>query len=207
MPVDASACRRQDDRCFSLAAGEVGAVDAVDDGLFPVGHHDRVAEDIDRAEAEELPLDRIDDADLRIEHAPVAHAHGRDQPDHVAVLGREPVVRRGRAVAEVVGLGDPAGERQDVAFPEGVRSHFGRNEQVPAPTRAFQPALAAQGADHMVRSLGTDAEHVDDLPAIDLLVALLDQTEDDTAFLRRQRSGSEFHVFSGYETSDNSVFC
>ena len=33
------------DRCFSLAGGEVGPVDAVDDGLFPVGHHDRVAED------------------------------------------------------------------------------------------------------------------------------------------------------------------
>ena len=104
---------------------------------------------------------------------------------HVAVLGRKPVVRRGRAVAKVVGLGDPAGERQDIAFPEGVRSHFWRNEQVPTPTRAFQPALAAQGADHMVRSLGTDAEHVDDLPAIDLLVALLDETEDDAAFLRR----------------------
>ena len=152
----------------------------------PVGHHDRVAEDIDRAEAEELPLDRIDDPDLCIEHAPVTRTHGGDQPDHVAVLGREPVVRCGRAVAEVAGLGDPAGERQDVAFPEGVRSHFGRNEQVPAPTRALQPALAAQGADHMVRSLGTDAEHVDDLPAIDLFVALLDQIEDDTAFLRRQ---------------------
>ena len=38
----------------------------------------------------------------------------------------------------------------------------------------------------MVRSLGTDAEHVDDLSAIDLLVALLDQIEDDAAFLRRQ---------------------
>ena len=63
VPIDASACRRQDDRCFSLAAGEVGPIDAVDDGFFPVGHHDRVAEDVDRAEAEELPLNRIDDTD------------------------------------------------------------------------------------------------------------------------------------------------
>ena len=76
VPVDAWACRRQDGRCFSFAAGKVGAVDAVNDGLLPVGHHDRVAQDIDRSESEEPQLDRIDDTDIRIEYAQVACTHG-----------------------------------------------------------------------------------------------------------------------------------
>lgn len=51
----------------------------------------------------------------------------------------------------------------------------------------------------MVRSLETDAEHVDDLPTFDFLVVSLDQTEDEAAFLRQQRSVGEFNVFTGYD--------
>lgn len=67
------------DRCFSLAACEVGPVDEFDDGLFLVGHHDRVAEDIERAEAEELSLDRIDDADIGVpaDHDPTVCRRAR----------------------------------------------------------------------------------------------------------------------------------
>ena len=91
----------------------------------------------------------------------------------MAVLCCEPAMHRGRAVAEVVGIAGSAGERQDVAFAEGVRTHFGRNEQIPAPTRAFEPALVAQRADPMVRGPGADAEHVEDLLTIHLLAALM----------------------------------
>ena len=142
---------------FSFAAGEVRTVDAVDGGFFAIRHHDGIAQDVDRAEAKELSRDRVDDADLGIKHAPLARAHGRDQSNDLTVLRREAVMHRGGPVAEVVGLGDPAGERQDVAFPESVGAHFGRNEQVTAPTGTLQPSLPAQRADHMVGGLRADA--------------------------------------------------
>ena len=200
MPVDAAASRRQDGRRFSFAAGEVRTVDAVDGGLFAVGHHDGVAQDVDRAEAEELSRDRVDDADLGIEHSPVARAHRRDQLNDLAALRCEAVMHRGRPVAEVVGFGDPAGERQDVAFSESVGAHFGRNEQVSAPTGAFQPSLPAQRADHMVGGLRADAEHVDDFPALYFLAAVLCHAEDDAALLGRERAGDECHGWPRRET-------
>ena len=186
VPVDAAASRSQDDRRFSFATSELRTVDAVDGGLFAVGHHDGVAQDVDGAEAEELPRDRIDDADLSIQHAPVARAHRRDQSNDLAVLRCEAVVHRGRPVAEVVGFGDLAGECQDVAFSESVRAHFGRNEQIAAPTRPLQPSLPAQRADHVIGGLRADAEHIYDLLALHDLGATLCQSEDDAAFLGRQ---------------------
>jgi len=185
-PVDAAAGCRQDGRRFSFAAGEVRTVDAVDGGLFAVGHHDGVAQDVDRAESEEFSWDRIDDADLGIEHAAVARAHRRDQSNDLAVLRCEAVVHRGCPVAEVVGFGDPAGERQDVAFSESVRAHLGRNEQVLAPAGALKPSLPAQRADDMVGGLRADAEHVDDLSTLYFSAAMLCHAEDDAAFLGRQ---------------------
>ena len=144
VPVDAAAGCRQDGCHFSFAAGEVRTVDAVDGSPFTVGHHDGVAQDVGRAESEELAWYRIDDVDLGIEHAAVARAHRRDQLNDAAVLRCGAVVHRGRPVTEVVGFGDPAGERQDVAFSKSVRAHFRRNEQVAAPTGALQPSLPAQ---------------------------------------------------------------
>ena len=183
VPVDASASRCQNGRRFSFAAGEAWTVDAVDDGLFSVGHHDGVAQHVDWAEPEKLALDRIDDTDFRIEYAAVAGTDRRDQPDDLAMLGRKPVVLRGRAVSEVAGVGDPACERQDIAFTEGFRTHFGRNEQVAAPTGALQPTLPAQPTDHMVGGLGADTEHVDDLLALHFPDAVFRHAEDDAAFL------------------------
>lgn len=173
VPVDSAASRRQDGGRFSFAAGEVRTVDAVDGGLFTIGHHDGVAQDVDRAEAEELSRDRIDDADLGIEHAPVSRAHRRDESNDLAVLRCEAVMHRGRPVTEVVGFDDAAGERQDVAFPECVGPHFGGNEQVAAPAGALQPSLPAKRADHVIGGLRTDAEHVDDFPTLYFLAAVL----------------------------------
>ena len=107
VPVDAPTCCGQCGGRFSLTASETGAVNAVNDRLFPIGHHDGVAQDVNRAESEKLALDRIDDTDFRIEYAAVAGTDRRDQSDHLAMLGREPVVHRSRVVAEVVGVGDP----------------------------------------------------------------------------------------------------
>ena len=90
----------------------------------------------------------------------------------MAVLCGESVVRRGRDVAEIVGVGDPAGEGQHIAFPEGIRPHFGRDEQIPAPARAFQPALAEKRADHVIGRLRADAQHVDDFLALHFLAAV-----------------------------------
>ena len=186
VPVDAAAGRRQNGGRFSFAAGEVRTVDAVDGGLFEVGHHDGVAQDVDRTESEELSRDRIDDADLGIEHAPVARAHRRDESNDLAMLRCEAVMYRGRPVTEVVGFGDAAGERQDVAFSQSVGAHFGGNEQVAAPTGALQPSFATQRANHMVGGLRADAEHVDDFPTLYFLAAVLCHAEDDAALLGRE---------------------
>ena len=206
VPVDAAASRRQDGRRFSFAAGEVRTVDAVDDGLFTVGHRDGVAQHVDRAESEELSRDRIDDADFGVEHAPVARTHRRDQSNDLAVLGCDAVVHRGRGIAEVVGIGDPAGECQDVALSERVRAHFGRYEQVAAPTCAREPSLPAQRADDVVGGLRADAEHVDDFLAFYFVAAVLRHTEDDAALLGRERAGDEFHGQLQRETCQISVF-
>lgn len=200
VPVDAAASHRHDGCHFSFAAGKVWAVDAVDGGLFRIGHHDGVAQDVDWAESEEFSRDRIDDADLGIENVPVARADWRDESNDLAVLRCEAVMHRSSPITEVIGFGDPAGECQGVAFSQSVGAHFGGDEQVTAPTGAFQPPLSAQRADHMVGSLRADTEHVDDFSTIHFPGAMLCHAEDDAAFLRRQRSGGEWHRLFHLET-------
>ena len=79
-----------------------------------------------------------------------ARTHRRDQPDDAAVLRRQPVMRCRRAVAEVVGIGDPASERQHITFPKGLRPHLRWDQQIPAPACVLQPAFPAQRANHVV---------------------------------------------------------
>ena len=110
----------------------------------------------------------------------------RHQTNDRAMLCGEAVVRCGRGIAEVVGLGDLAGECQDVAFSESIGPHFGRYQQVAAPACAFQPSLATQRADHVIGGLRADTEHVDDFLAPSFLAALLCHAEDDAALPGRE---------------------
>ncbi len=207
IPVEAPAAPGQNDGRLAVAAGEARAVDAVDDRLLPVRHGDRVAEHVHRAAAEELPGGQVDDADVRVEQAPVADPRRRRQFDREPVLGREAVMPGGRGVAEIVGRGDTVGERQDVVVPQGVRAHFRRHEQVTAPAGPFQPALAAQAVDRAVSSLGVGAEHVDDLPAVHGLRAARGHVENDAAFPGRERAGNGLHDRLPMKTPRTGVFC
>ena len=86
-------------------------VDAVDRSFFAVGHHDVVAKDVDRFESKELAGGLIDDADARVADCACAQARARDEEDHIAVLRRETVMRGSSTEADVIRIGDAAGER------------------------------------------------------------------------------------------------
>ena len=61
-----SRVRRLDD---IVAVGELRTVEAVDSGLFGVGHHDGVDEHVDRTEVEECSRNGIHDADFGVGNA------------------------------------------------------------------------------------------------------------------------------------------
>ena len=69
----------------------------------------------------------------------------------------------GGAEADVIRIGDAAGERQKIAVAERVRPLLRRDEQILSPARPLEPAFAAQGLDDMVGGLGAAAEQLDNL--------------------------------------------
>ena len=69
-----------------------------------------MAEHIHGLETEELFRRGIDDLDPRPPDLALSQMQRCHKNNHVAVLCSQPVVGRGRAVAEVIGCGDMAGE-------------------------------------------------------------------------------------------------
>ena len=184
-PVKPAAGGRQYCGGFTDAAGQIRMVDAVDRGLLAVGHHDLVAKDIDRLEAEEFAGGLRDDPDARLPEFSFAQTGGRDEEDDAAVLRRQPVVGGGSAEADVVALDDAAGEREEIAVPDGVGALVGWYEEILSPGCPFQPALAAQRLDDVVGGLGASAEHANDLRARRFALVMLREGQDDPALLGR----------------------
>ena len=66
----------------------------------------------------------------------------------------------GGAEADVIRIGDAAGQRQEIAIAQGIRPLLRRYKKIFAPRRPLEPAFAAQGFDHMVGGLGASAEQI-----------------------------------------------
>ena len=89
----------------------------------------------------------------------------------------------GGAEADVIGVGDAAGEREEIAVPERVRPLLGRYEQILPPGSPLQPAFAAQGLDDIVSGLVAAAEQLDDFRPRRLAPPPLGERQHDLAFL------------------------
>ena len=70
---------------------------------------------------------------------------------------------RGRgAEADVIRIGDAAGEREQIAVAQRIGPLLRRDEQILSPARPLQPAFAAQGFNDVVGRLGAGAQQFDD---------------------------------------------
>ena len=81
------------------------------------------------------------------------------------MLGRQPIVGGGGAVANVIRFGNETGLCQKIAVAESLGSLVGRDKQVFAPACAFEPTLTAQRLDYVVDGLGAGAEQLSNVPA------------------------------------------
>ena len=127
----------------------------------------------------------IDDPNPRLSDFAFPQTHRRHHEDHVAVLRRQPVMGGGGAVADVIRIGDAAGEREKIAVAQSVRPLLRRYEKILAPARPFQPAFPAQGLDDMVGGFGAPAEQIDDLRPRGFPPPPFGEGQHDPAFLGR----------------------
>src|SRR5579872_4177205 len=93
------------------------------------------------------------------------------------------------AEADVISIGDAAGERQKIAVAQSVRPLFWRYKKILSPRGPFEPAFATQRFDHMIGGLSATAEQFDNLGPRCLPPFLFGECQHDPAFLWRQRSG------------------
>jgi hypothetical protein len=91
----------------------------------------------------------------------------------------------GGAEADVIRIGDAAGEREKVAVTEGVRPLLRRYKKILTPCSPLQPAFSAQGLDNVVGCFGAAAEQFDDLHPRSLPPSACGERQHDLAFLRR----------------------
>ena len=145
----------------------------------------QTTEDVDRLEPERLAGGLIDDPDARAADCAFAQSRGRDKEDHVAMLRGKAVMGGGGAEADVVRIGDAAGEREKIAVADGVRALVGGHEKVLPPGCAFEPTLASQGLDHVVGGLLGPAKDAQDFPARHFAAAVLAEGQDYPALLGR----------------------
>ena len=184
-PVKPAAGRGQYAGGFAHAAGQRRMVDTVDCGLFAIGDHDFVPEHVDGLKAEKLRARRVNDLDPRLSDFASPQPHRRHNVDYVSVLRRQPVMGGGGAEADVIGIGDAAGERQKIAIAQSIGPMLWRDEEVRSPTRPFEPAFMAQRLDDMVGRLGGGAEQCDDFRSRCLSLTALAEGEYDPTLLGR----------------------
>jgi len=97
---------------------------------------------------------------------------------------RQPVMGGGGAEANVIGIGDAAGERQVIAVSQSIRPVLGRDQKIRSPTRPFEPAFMAKRFNDVVGRFGSRAEHRNDLRSRGLPLAALAEGKHDPTFLR-----------------------
>ena len=85
-PIETAARRRKNGGSLSHTPSQCRTVDAVDGRLFSIGHHDFVAEDVNRSESEKLPSLGIDDPHPSLPDLPPPQTRRRDENDQPAIL-------------------------------------------------------------------------------------------------------------------------
>src|SRR2546423_141772 len=93
------------------------------------------------------------------------------------------------AEADVIRIGDAAGERQKITVAQSVRPLFWRYKKIFSPGRPFEPAFATRRLDHMIGSLSASAEQSDNPGPLCLPPFLFGERQHHPALLWRQRSG------------------
>jgi hypothetical protein len=122
------------------------------------------------------------------------------------VLRRQPVMGGRGAEADVIGIGDAAGERQQIAVAQDIRPLLRRYEQIFAQARPFEPAFAAQRFDHIVSRLWRAAEQFDDLRARSFPPPAFAERQHDLAFWGDNDRVKDSTVIICNETPRKRVF-
>ena len=100
-----------------------------------------------------------------------------DRIDHVAMLRGQSVVSGSCAKADIVWMDSPTGKRQQVGGSEGIRPLFGRNNEVGAARRAFEPTLSPQSSNKHIGGIERAALKRSDLCPRRLTPAKLGECE------------------------------